>query len=249
MTAPALTLVIPMAGEGSRFAKAGYAKPKPFIDVAGQPMIARVFDNLMQPGFQPVLIARTAHLAAEPATVAALTNRYQPKIVQTDGVTQGAACTVLLAKDHFNNDTPMLMANSDQIVDFSVADFVQDAKRRGLDGSILTFREPGRNPKWSYARTDAAGMVTEVREKVAISEQATVGIYYFARGRDFAAAAEAMIAANDRHNNEFYVAPVYNYAIKAGLKVGVYDIPQAAMHGIGTPEDLQVYLRLMVKEG
>jgi len=236
-------IVVPMAGEGTRFQSAGYDKPKPFIDVAGKRMIDRVMDNLAVPHADYLLLARASHLAADPAAASTLQDRADVSIQLVDGLTEGAACTVLLGRERIDGDRPVLIANCDQIIDFNCAAFVADAKRRGLDGSILCFREPERDPKWSYARLDAAtGFVTEVREKVAISDLATVGLYYFARGSSFVAAALDMIVRGDRVNGEFYVAPVYNHMIAAGLKVGVFEIPADAMHGIGTPADLDAYL-------
>ncbi len=240
-----LNIVIPMAGRGSCFAEAGYRKPKPFIDVAGRGMIERVMENLAAPGARYILLAQRAHLEAEPDAVAALERRGDVTFLPIDFVTEGAACTVLLARSLIDAETPLLIANCDQIVDFDCADYVADGVRRGLDGSILTFREPGRDPKWSYARIDGEGLVREVKEKVGISDLATVGLYYFRRGRDFVAAAVDMIARNDRTKNEFYVCPVYNYAIAAGRRIGVYEVGSEAMHGIGTPEDLALYLEFI----
>jgi hypothetical protein len=142
----------------------------------------------------------------------------------------------------------LLIANCDQIVDFSAADFVSDAKSRKLDGSILTFHDPSRDPKWSFARVADSGLVEEVKEKVAISDVATVGLYYFATAQEFQNSASEMIMANDRVNNEFYVCPVYNYAIRSGARIGQYMIPADAMHGIGTPHDLEAFLKLRYPE-
>ena len=136
------------------------------------------------------------------------------------------------------------MANSDQYVDFDVDAFVDDCIGRDLDGSILVFKDEARNPKWSFARTDEQDLVVEVAEKKPISDMATVGIYLFRRGSEFVSAAIDMIARNDRVNDEFYTAPVYNYMIRAGLRIGIYEIPQSAMHGLGTPNDLEAFLAL-----
>jgi len=236
-------LVIPMAGDGSRFTSAGYTLPKPFIDVCGKPMIWRVLENLHHEVFDVVLVARAAHLDAEPTLARALTDEYGFRVVRVDRVTEGAACTLLLARQEINRDAPLLIANCDQIVDFDCERFITDCLERQLDGSILVFREPGRNPKWSYARAGDDGIVVEVKEKVAISDLATVGIYFFAKGAYFIDAAIDMIARNDRVNNEFYTCPVYNHMIAQGLRVGMYEIPQEAMHGIGVPEDLEAYVR------
>lgn len=240
----AVQVVIPMAGLGSRFSKAGYAKPKPFIDVAGKTMIERVMDNLAIPGARFILIARQEHLDAEPETVAALEARGDVEFVGIDTVTEGAACTVLTAASVWDSRAPLLTANCDQIVDFDCVAFIEDSRRRGLDGSILTFRDEARDPKWSFARLNDSGLVEEVREKVAISDIATVGLYYFSSAQAFVNAAIEMISLNDRVNNEFYVCPVYNYAIRRQARVGVFDVPPEAMHGIGTPEDLDAFLSL-----
>ncbi|HEX2654701.1 MAG TPA: glycosyltransferase family 2 protein [Xanthobacteraceae bacterium] len=238
------TLVIPMAGEGARFVKAGYALPKPFIDVCGMPMISRVLDNLSHKAFDVVLLARTAHLEAEPELAQSLTKDHGFKVVKVDRLTEGSVCTILLARHEINRNAPLLIANCDQIVDFDCGKFIKDCMDRKLDGSILVFREPGRDPKWSYARIDDCGTVLEVREKVAISDLATVGIYFFAKAGYFIDAAIDMIARNDRVNNEFYTCPVYNYMIAQGQRVGVYEIAQSAMHGLGVPEDLDAYIQL-----
>ncbi len=242
-------LVVPMAGEGARFTVAGYARPKPFIDVDGKTMIQRVLENLHYENFDTVLIARASHLAADPALVEGLTtDTHRIRFVTTDRLTEGAACTVLLARREIDREAPLLIANCDQIVEFDCREFINDCHRRKLDGSILVFKEPGRSPKWSYARTDSAGLVTEVREKVAISNLATVGLYYFAKGRYFIDAALDMIARNDRVNNEFYTCPVYNYLIAQGQKVGVFEVPSSAMHGLGVPADLEQYRAYLKRE-
>ena len=157
-------------------------------------------------------------------------------------LTEGTACTLLLARSAFDEDTPLLVANSDQLVDFSVEDYVHDCLCRGLDGSILVFRDADLDPKWSFAKVDENGLVTEVAEKKPISDLATVGIYFFTSGAAFVKAAIDMIARNDRVNNEFYTCPVYNYMIRTGARIGVYEVPPSAMWGLGTPNDLERYL-------
>ena len=238
-----INIIVPMAGAGSRFAAVGYSKPKPFIDVLGDPMVVRVIENLSCKDARYILIARDEHLKQEKELVKKIKNNY-PVIFHPIGhLTEGAACTVLHARGFINNDEPMIIANSDQIIDIHFQSYVNDSLERDLDGSIMTFKDPEKSTKWSFARTDSAGMVEEVREKVPISDLATVGIYMFRRGRDYVDAAIDMIVQNDRVNNEFYVCPVYNYAINNGKNIGVFDIPSETMHGLGTPEDLRKYLK------
>lgn len=237
-----INIVIPMAGAGSRFAKAGYKKPKPFIDVLGKPMICHVLDNLDMPGAKFILLARKEHYDNEPETIQWIKDNYNVEFVLIDKLTEGAACTVLHAHRLINNDTPLLIANSDQIVDMDITDYINDSNGRNLDGSVLCFQD--NDTKWSYARIDENGYITEIKEKVVISEYATVGIYYFAKGRVFVENAMDMFVRNDRVNNEFYVAPVYNYAIEKAGKFGIYNIDMNQMHGTGTPEDLDKYIAI-----
>ncbi len=120
--------------------------------------------------------------------------------------------------------------------------FIDDCLHKNLDGSILTFTDTEKNPKWSFARINNEALVVEVQEKKAISEFATVGIYFFTKGSDFVNGAIDMIINNDRVNNEFYTCPVYNYLIKEGKQIGIYNIEFNQMHGLGTPDDLEKYL-------
>ena len=228
-----------MAGMGKRFADVGYADPKPFIFVKGKMMIERVLDNLNYKDATYILIARKEHVEGRIKDIEHLKKKYNVIIEVVDKVTDGAACTVLKTHKHINNDTPLLIANSDQIIDVNIKDFIDDCIKRNLDGSILTF--PSDNSKWSYARTDDKGLVVEVREKVVISNKATVGIYFFSQGKDFIDGTLDMISNADKVNHEYYVCPVYNHLIKNNKKIGIFDIEISQMHGVGTPEDLRSY--------
>ena len=231
-----------MAGNGQRFADAGYKKPKPFIDVKGKPMIVHVLDNLKLKNAKFFLIARQEHLDAEKDTAKLICDNYPVTFIPINSLTEGAACSVLYANKYINNESPFMIANSDQIVDFDVNEFYNDSFNRKLDGSILVFEN--NHPKWSYAKLGTNNLVSEVKEKVCISNLATVGIYLFSQGKTFVEAALDMIVRNERVNNEFYVCPVYNFAIKNNKQIGVFKISQSQMHGIGTPEDLNAYLNL-----
>ena len=234
--------MIPMAGMGSRFASAGYALPKPFIDVSGKPMIVRVMENLEQQNTKFILLARKEHIEKNQERIRDIESQFNVSFVPIDMLTEGTACTVLFSRSLLPLDEPVVIANSDQIVDDCFTQFIQDAKERHLDGSILTFTDTELNPKWSFAKINNEGLVTEVREKKAISEFATVGIYYFRRADELIDSIVQMIIENDRTNNEFYICPAYNYLIRSGKKVGIFNIDQSQMHGIGTPEDLKIYL-------
>jgi HAD superfamily hydrolase (TIGR01509 family) len=232
-----LNVLIPMAGAGSRFEQAGYTFPKPLIDVKGKPMIQVVVENLnIKANF--IYIVQKSH--REKYNLDTLLNLITPgcKIVEVEGVTEGAAVTALMAKEHINNEYPLFFANSDQFVEWDSNEFFYKMNENDCDGGIPTFKAT--HPKWSFAKLDEDGFVTEVQEKNPISDLATVGFYYWKHGSDFVKYSEEMIEQNIRVNNEFYVCPVYNNAIKGGLKVRTFDVPK--MWGLGTPEDLNYYL-------
>ncbi len=236
-----INIVIPMAGQGKRFQEAGYTVPKPFIDIKGRTMLEWSLESLHTEGSRFILIARTPQLLGYEKAMEAMQEKYQCVIISVESVTQGMASSVLLAKEYINNEDPLLIGACDQTVDISMEEFIGDSKRRGLDGSLMTFYAT--HPKWSYTKVDDQGFAVETKEKSPISSHANVGLYYFERGKYFVKAALRMIAQNDRFNNEFYVAPVYNYLIKEGMRIGIYEIDESKMHGLGTPEDVKEFLK------
>jgi HAD superfamily hydrolase (TIGR01509 family) len=232
-----LNILVPMAGAGSRFKEAGYSFPKPLIDVKGKPMIQVVVENLnIEANF--IFVVQKEH--REKYNLDTLLNLISPKckIVDVDFLTEGAACTALLAKEYINNNNPLLFANSDQFIEWDSNEFMYKMNETDVDGGIVSFRST--HPKWSFAKVDEIGNVTEVAEKNPISDIATVGLYYWKHGSDFVKYAEKMIEEDIRVNNEFYVCPVFNEAIKDGKTIKTFDIDK--MWGLGTPEDLNQFL-------
>jgi len=232
-----MNVLIPMAGAGSRFQQAGYTFPKPLIEVNGKPMIQLVVENLNIDATH-IFIVQKEHY--EKYNLNYLLNLVSPgcKIIQVDGMTEGAACTTLLAKELINNDDPLVFANSDQFLDWDSNEFMYSMEAEEVDGGMLTFTAT--HPKWSFAKTNEDGFVTEVAEKKPISNVATAGIYYWKHGKDYVKYAEQMIEKNIRFNNEFYVCPVFNQAIEDGKKIKTFHFD--GMWGIGTPEDLKTFL-------
>ena len=232
-----MNVLIPMAGAGSRFQQAGYTFPKPLIEVNGKPMIQLVVENLNIDATH-IFVVQKEHY--EKYNLNYLLNLVSPgcKIIQVDGMTEGAACTTLLAKEFINNDDALVFANSDQFLDWDSNEFMYSMEAEEIDGGMLTFTAT--HPKWSFAKTNKDGFVTEVAEKKPISSIATAGIYYWNHGKDYVKYAEQMIEKNIRFNNEFYVCPVFNQAIKDGKKIKTFHFD--GMWGIGTPEDLKTFL-------
>lgn len=238
-----LNIVIPMAGAGSRFNVAGYSDPKPLIPIHGKPMIKLVIENLTPiQNHRFIFICQSVHVAKY-CLLDKLT-AWAPNcvVVEINGVTEGAACTVLTAKSFIDNDSPLMIANSDQYIDMDVNQYLGIFNNTSIDGLIMTMH--ANDPKWSFVELDSACNVTRVVEKEVISDEATVGIYNFRQGCSFVRAAEAMIARNERVNGEFYVAPTYNKLIADGYKIGIHNIgfDGKGMHGLGTPSDLEKFM-------
>ena len=232
-----LNVLIPMAGAGSRFEQAGYTFPKPLIEVRKKPMIQVVVENLnIKANY--IYVVQKSH--REKYNLDALLTLITPgcKIVETEGMTEGAACTALLAKEHINTDAPLFFANSDQFVEWDSNEFMYKMNETDADGGIVSFTAT--HPKWSFAKVDEQGLVTEVAEKKPISNIATVGYYYWKHGSDFVKYAEQMIEKNDRVNGEFYVCPTFNHAIADGKQIRTFNAEE--MWGLGTPTDLEYYL-------
>ncbi|MEM0925913.1 MAG: glycosyltransferase family 2 protein [Planctomycetota bacterium] len=238
-----LNIVIPMAGHGSRFQAAGYLDPKPLIPVHDIPMIRTVIDNL-RPSREHRFhfLCQQSHIDDYP--LAELLHEAAPgcEIRTLQNVTAGAACTVLLASDWIDNQTPLMIANCDQWIDFSIDQYLEAGMQEGIDAFLMTMRDD--SPKWSYVKRNADGEIQGVVEKVVVSDEATVGIYNFARGCDFVNTAKEMNRENDRSKNEFYVAPVYSRLIRDRRQVETVSIGDAGevMHGLGTPQDLESFL-------
>ena len=232
-----LNILIPMAGAGSRFEQAGYTFPKPLIEVNGKPMIQVVVENLNIDA-NYIYVVQKSH--REKYNLDTMLNLITPgcKIVEVEGLTEGAACTALLSKEYIDNDSPLFFANSDQFVEWDSNEFMYKMQESNCDGGIVTFKAT--HPKWSFAKIDDNGFVTEVAEKNPISDNATVGYYYWKHGSDFVKYAEQMIEKDIRVNNEFYVCPVFNQAIEDYKKIRIFE--SSKMWGLGTPEDLKFYL-------
>jgi len=233
-----MNVVVPMAGAGSRFEQAGYTFPKPLIDVNGKPMIQVVVENLNVDAHFIFLVQKKHY---EQYNLKSILNLISPgcDIILVDGLTSGAASTTLLAKELINNDDPVLFANSDQFIEWDANECMYAFSADDIDAGMLTFKST--HPKWSFAKLGDDGLVSEVAEKNPISDNATVGVYFWKKGSDYVRYAEQMIEKDIRVNNEFYICPVFNEAILDKKKIRIKEIKK--MWGLGTPEDLDHYMK------
>lgn len=233
-----LNILIPMAGEGSRFKKVGYTFPKPLIEIKKKTMIQVVIDNLkIDANYNFVVKEKHIREYNIDSMLKILKPNCNISIIKRK--TRGAAETALVSEKFINNKNPLLIANSDQFVEWDNLKSLYQISLKKIDGAIFTFKST--HPKWSYAKHNSKGEVTEVAEKKVISNTATVGFYYWKKGSDFVKYAKKMIKKNIRYKNEFYICPVYNEAIKENKKIIIQPVKE--MWGLGTPEDLDVFLK------
>lgn len=241
-----ICIVMPMAGEGKKFAERGFTFPKPLVEVAGKPVVEIAVHNVTpsephrfificwQDHLQKFALAEVLRLIAPESETVAVTKP-----------TAGALCSVLLAGEYLNNEDELLVVNADQYVDVSIDEFLMAARLGGWDGYIMTF--PSTHPKWSYVKVEGEQVVT-VAEKRPISRDATVGMYYFRCVRDFLVGAERMLLKNATVAGEFYVCPVYNELILMGKRISIYRIAREQMYSLGTPEDVEAFSASKAKE-
>lgn len=221
---------MPMCGHGQRFKDAGYSQLKPLIPVDDRPMFKVALDCLGVKGTIVFVINQRTF------PIKTVINKYYPdsETIQLTNETCGAAETLKYACRRFKDDQPILIVNCDQYIYPGLKGFLSYVDQQNADGGILTFSST--DPKWSYVRT-SGDLVIETAEKNPISNQATVGIYFWKKGADFVKYCKQMIEDKATVKGEYYICPVYNWAINDGKKIVAY--PTKVMHSFGTPEDLE----------
>lgn len=234
-----MNILIPMSGRGSRFLET-HITPKPLIEIEPNlTMIELVVKNLNING-RLIFLVLKEHYEKYPLKEILNKTSNNIKIVIVDSVTEGAACTSLLAKELINNEDSLFIANSDQYIDnWNYDDFICKMIKENADGGIVTFKST--DSKWSFVRLNENNDVIEVAEKNPISDKATVGFYWWKKGFEYVKYAEQMIQKNIRVNNEFFICPVFAEAISDNKIIKTFDVE--GMNGLGIPVDLNEFLR------
>ena len=238
-----MNVVVLFSGSSAAFKDAGYSFPKNLAEVGGQPLVQTVLDHL---GGLRALDARFICLLRREENrtfhTGAVIQLAQPSttIVELASETSGAACSALVAVQHIDNESPLVIVNGDQLLlEVDLAAAVLEFRKRKLDGGIIVFEDL--HPRWSFVKCDEQGFVIETAEKRPISKLATAGFYYFARGADFVAGATSMIKKDAQVNGLFYICPVYNEMILQQKKIGVHQVPKEAYRTLSTPTDVNSY--------
>jgi NDP-sugar pyrophosphorylase family protein len=230
-----MDVLVPIAAEDTEFRAAGYEVPKPLIDIRGRPMIewaTACLEGIDSSSYIfPVLESHINEYDIDDR----LRGMYgsEIEIVPIDVMTDGAAATALRAAEHLS-DEELIVLFGDQYIHAPVRAAIRDAD---ADGLIAIFESS--EPRWSYAKTDGDGTVTEVAEKAVISSNATAGLYYFRSGSEFVEAAEQMIQKDIRTNGLFYICPVYNELIEMEKQIEVFPVDE--MWSLGTPADVDAF--------
>jgi len=228
-----------MAGLGNRFKIEGYSNIKPLIEVGDKPMIERAIQSLGLKG-QFIFIINTKNGQSEELELLLNNITSDPIIIKIDYLTEGPASSCLLAKKFINNETPLIITNCDQIMEWDSINFERFIENTEKDGIVVTYDVL--TNKNSYVKLDNFGNALVLKEKEIISNFSLNGIHFWKHGYDFIKSSEEMILKNLRVNNEFYIAPTYNHLINDNKKIGIYHIDKECHWPVGTPEDLKKYL-------
>jgi len=245
-----INILIPMAGRGARFLDKGFTTPKPFILINGKPMIRHVLEAFNVSKYKPcyIFVVREEYLS-DATCVEHLENLKKDFDIKicVDKWIEGPAASAIAAHRHINNETPLLMSQCDEAISISIDDMMDDVVARSLDGILPVFQADG--DRWGYVKTDADGLAVETAEKRQISRNATVGWFFFTKGKDFVSSILDVFAENNRVNNEFYVCPCYNHLIKENKRIGIMHTSENERFGLGTPEEVERYINKMAKIG
>lgn len=245
-----VNILVLMAGSSDSFREAGFAFPKPLIEIADKPLVQHVTERLIpfiHKGDRLIFVLRQEDNAR--FHIGAVIKLLVPNavVVEVQGTTAGAACTALLAVDWISNNDPLAIVNGDQLIEAELASIVREFEFRALDGGIIVFHDI--HPRWSFVKTREDGLVIEAAEKRPISNLATAGFYYYKYGCDFVEAAQSMIVKGAAVNGLFYVCPVYNELILRNRRIGTYRIEKFQYVSLATPQGVESYVRRLNDDG
>lgn len=219
-----MNIVILMAGAGKDFEEQGHSYPKYLLEIQNKPIIQRVVESLKNLGSNVICIIRKED--QERFFLGDMMKILCPevKVIAVENLTKGAACTALFAIEDINTDEELLVLNGDQLIKANLFTAIADFRNRKLDGGIVTFKSV--HPRWSFAALDAEGLVVETSEKRPISDNATAGCYYYAKGSDFVRACFSVIEKDAETQGFYYISATYNELILEQKKIGIFEIPR-----------------------
>lgn len=235
-----MNIVIPMAGRGVR--TASFMVPKPLIKFRNKTMLELAVESLGIDG-NYIFIQRDYENEEWNAELKSITRRLAPssKTILINYVTEGPACSALLASPLLLNNLPLVITNCDQIMHWDASHFESFINSTEHAGVVVTYNSD--TPRNSYVKLDDRGIALEFAEKRVISNESLNGIHYWKRSRDFIDSSLQMIQNNDTVNGEYYIAPSFNYLINKGKTITNYHINKDQHFAVGTSDDINYYLK------
>lgn len=235
-----MNILFLLAGDSKAFEEQGYLYPKYLLEIDGKPLVQHVIEHVAvtRPNRHIFVVRKEEVERFHFESVLQLLSP-QAEVIVAEGATHGAACTALLAVELIDNEEPLLIVNGDQIVELPLDEALDSFEKEGLDGGIIVFDSV--HPRWSYVRLNDDDRVIEAAEKRPISRNATAGLYFFAKGRDFVTAAKEMIRKDANVGDAFYVCPAYNELLLNQGAIGVYRISRENYHSLALPQGVQAY--------
>lgn len=233
-----MNIVIPMAGRGVR--TSDFSVPKPLIPFGNKTMIEMAVESLNLDG-EYIFIQRDYQNPEWNDALESVTKKVVPnsKIIRINYVTDGPACSALLATPLIANNESLLITNCDQIMRWDSSKFSNTLASTNYDGLVVTYES--NTTKNSYVRLSSQGLAREFAEKKVISKHSLNGIHFWKRGKLFVHSATKMIQDKLSVNNEYYIAPSYNYLVK-NYKIGIYEIDKTEHFAVGTNDDITKYM-------
>lgn len=236
---------MPMAGEGSRFANAGWNTPKPLIELNGQPLFKHAISSVAVEGIKMKYSFIVRHEHIEKYGIDEGIKAFLPEanIFSVMKTTRGAVETCLIAECAIANDDAVIVMDCD--LEFRSMKFIEDIKKilsqpmeEANGGALVSFESD--QLKYSYAEVGEDGYVVRTAEKEVISNHALCGAYFFSTGKRFKEIAHQLLDEPDFKKPEYYVSLLFNYMLAAGERVKL--APMEEYYSYGTPEELQRYL-------
>lgn len=235
-----LNIILPMAGSSEEFRKAGYAYPKPLIDVDGKPIIEYVLQQLLKlespKRFIFILLEEECRKYHLDSTLKLLVEN--PVIVVLKNPTKGALCSVMMAIDHIGKEEEVLILNSDQIIDIDLNLPLNQFRSKHADTGVITFDSV--HPRWSYALIEV-DQVVQTAEKKPISRNSIAGFYYFKTASDFFEAAFRTIINQDQLDGIYFISPVVNQYVLANKSNLYFPIPREKYHSFYAPQKVKEF--------
>ena len=232
-----INVLLPAMGTSAFFKDAYF--PKPLTEINGKTMLEMIIDDYskLEPKNYIFVFSdedcKKFHLDS---SVSILTSASQ--VIKLSNQTAGALCTCLMAVEYINDDTPLIIANSDQILETDYRDVIKHFNEIDADAGVITF--PNIHPRWSYARK-VGDEVVEVAEKRPLSKDAIAGFYYFKKGSDFIQAAKNALIKQNNLEGRYYISASINEMILLGKKVGYFDIEKVQYRSFYSPAKIKEY--------